>query len=647
MNGAVRTVSFGQAGDRPVTGDWNGDGLTDIGVVRGNEWLLTLSPLPTDGSVPALWRAVAFGDPTDVPVTGDWNGNGTTDLGMVHGRTWLLARSVNNVRTARSVSFGSPGDTPVTGDWDGDGTSGIGMVRHRTWFMSNTTKRPRVDLTTKLQHRHGDVPVSWRVPVARDAATCPTRRAGGARANANWVAPSANLDRKVTPLPDSTTREVRESLETAERYLLGAQYHARWRATRFRSFLGLLGDQSDELAIRLPAMSALTVAVGLRTGAYDPKVVGRTTLEATAYVSQLVRSIACQHESISPGGWGLGWETAHWAMLTGAAAWLVWDRLSPETRSDVVAMVAAEADRQAGLTIPYWALPDGTVVTPGDTKAEESSWNAGLLSLAAAMMPKAPHAELWKAQSVELATSAYAVPSDVTSAAVVNGVPLSGRVHGYNVYADGTVENHERIHPDYAASVQLLWMTADFDRLAQLAVPEAIFHDGGLVYSALSTHSFQAGAASPAGGAYLDPGGTTYVPGTDTVYYPQGDDWGLVRRAHFVSLDAHALVYGQYLGATGWSAADALTQHEQGQRSLVASSGTADGRTYSVDPAVAATQDVYPGREEYAAQSLASAWLALYVRQIGVPALNARYLAVPVATAKAPPAPAAANRRAP
>ena len=74
---------------------------------------------------------------------------------------------------------------------------------------------------------------------------------------------------------------------------------------------------------------------------------------------------------MSPGGWGRGWQTAHWAMLTGAAAWLVWDRLTPQTRADVVAMVVDEADR---LTHPGGALlglPDGTIVTPGDTKAEE------------------------------------------------------------------------------------------------------------------------------------------------------------------------------------------------------------------------------------------------------------------------------------
>ena len=67
-----------------------------------------------------------------------------------------------------------------------------------------------------------------------------------------------------------TGRRVRDSLESAERFLLGTQYAAAWRATRFRPYLDLLDRSiSDELAIRLPAMSALTVAIGLTTGAYD------------------------------------------------------------------------------------------------------------------------------------------------------------------------------------------------------------------------------------------------------------------------------------------------------------------------------------------------------------------------------------------
>jgi hypothetical protein len=648
-HGTPRTVTFGRAGDRPVAGDWNGDGLTDLGVVRGNEWLLTLAPVPTsaDAAAPVVWRDVTFGSAGGVPVTGDWNGDGVTGLGMVAGRSWLLAPSVDRLGSATTVSFGRHGDTPVTGDWNGLGRDGIGVVRRATWFLSTGALRPRADVVTTVQRSPGDVPVPWRVPEVPGTTTCPTRRPTARRGNPHWVVPSTALDRAVTPLPDRTTRQVRTALESAERYLLGAQYDALWRSTAGRPYLGLLRDKGDELAIRLPAMSALTVAVGLRTGAADPVRTGRSTQRATAYVDQLVRSIACQHVAVSPDGWGRGWETAHWAMLTGAAAWLVWDRLSPQTRSDVVTMMVAEADRQARLAIPYWASADGTVLTPGDTKAEECAWNAGLLSLAAAMMPSAPHAARWRAQAAELAVAAYAVPSDVTSSVVVNGVPLAARVQGYNAYADGTVENHQRIHPDYAANVQLLWLAADFDRLARQRAPEALFHDGGLVYSALSTRRFEPGTQSPAGGTFLAPGGTTYVVGSNAVYYPQGDDWGVVRRAHFVNLDAHALVYGAYLHATGWPAGQALSQHVRGQLALMATSGGTDGRTYSVDPAVAARQDTYPGREEYAAQSLAAAWLALYVRTIGVPRLDRGALPVPVTTTRAPRAPAAAATLAP
>ena len=226
----------------------------------------------------------------------------------------------------------------------------------------------------------------------------------------------------------------------------------------------------------------------------------------------------------------------------------------------------------------------------------------------------------------------------------MNGVPLDQRVLGYNAFDDGTVVNHGIIHPDYMAAVQLLAQTADFDRLAGDTVPEAMFHDGGLVYSSLSTTAFQAGATSRAGGVIQAPGGTVYVPGTSRTYYPQGDDWGTARRAHFVSLDAHAAVYAPYVGASGWSASEALIEHEHAQRRLWRSSGADDGRTYSVDPAVAATQDTYPGREEYAASNLATAWLALYVGRLGLPGLDRGALEAPVSTVRAPRPPSVTTR---
>ena len=46
-----REFDFGMPGDKPVVGDWNQDGRTDIGVVRGNIWLLRNRP-----DAGATWR---------------------------------------------------------------------------------------------------------------------------------------------------------------------------------------------------------------------------------------------------------------------------------------------------------------------------------------------------------------------------------------------------------------------------------------------------------------------------------------------------------------------------------------------------------------------------------------------------------------
>ena len=103
--------------------------------------------------------------------------------------------------------------------------------------------------------------------------------------------------------------------------------------------------------------------------------------------------------------------------------------------------------------------------------------------------------------------------------------------------------------------------------------------------------NFPAGSPSPADGAfYQDPGGTIYRPGSNDIYFPQGSTWGTVRRAPFVSFDAHAYAYGLDTAAA-WSARDALAQHVAGQQALVGANGTGDGRTYSFDPPTA----VQPG----------------------------------------------------
>jgi len=64
------TYGFGLGGDVPVTGDWNGDGKTEIGVFRnGYMWHLDKSGDGRWGSGDVTY---GFGLSGDKPVTGKW-----------------------------------------------------------------------------------------------------------------------------------------------------------------------------------------------------------------------------------------------------------------------------------------------------------------------------------------------------------------------------------------------------------------------------------------------------------------------------------------------------------------------------------------------------------------------------------------------
>jgi len=143
-----KVYTFGQTGDIPVTGDWTGTGTTKIGVFRitGGVGMFYLDwngngvwdGTPTD----ALYT---FGLAGDIPVTGDWNGSGTTKIGVFRIMSgvgkWFLEMNGNGVWNYPGDSvftFGQAGDIPVTGDWNGDGTTNIGIFRNGRWFLDMT-----------------------------------------------------------------------------------------------------------------------------------------------------------------------------------------------------------------------------------------------------------------------------------------------------------------------------------------------------------------------------------------------------------------------------------------------------------------------------------------------------------------------------
>lgn len=206
--GADLTIVFGEKGELPVTGDWDANGVTDVGVLRTTgEFVLRVDedstatvqffqpapdnlPLAGDfdgdgfdtigtyattasepafllSNVPVETAAVAevdilffFGKQGDLPIAGDWDGDGIDTVGLYRPSTsefFLVNDFLGGEVT--SFVFGINGDLPIAGDWDGDGVDGVGVYR-----KSNLTMRLTDDFGVTEQvfrfAEEGDLPLA-------------------------------------------------------------------------------------------------------------------------------------------------------------------------------------------------------------------------------------------------------------------------------------------------------------------------------------------------------------------------------------------------------------------------------------------------------------------------------------------------------
>jgi hypothetical protein len=148
-------IEFGVPGDIPVIGDWDGDGVHTIGVVRGNRWLLRNSNRAGSPD-----HDFVFGQPGDIPVVGDWDGDGRTGVGMVRGNRWMLRNAIGAGSPNHDFTFGNGNGRPVTGDWNGDGTTGVGWFASGNWSIRNTLSSGSAQASFTFGDPDG-MPVSW------------------------------------------------------------------------------------------------------------------------------------------------------------------------------------------------------------------------------------------------------------------------------------------------------------------------------------------------------------------------------------------------------------------------------------------------------------------------------------------------------
>lgn len=150
---SVSAVQWGQNGDFPAPGDYDGDGKNDFVTQRNN-----------GGGTAAFWRhmttagndVVVFGTPTDVIVPGDYDGDGKTDIATIRGSAgsilWFARRSSDG--GTNFYTWGaSATDFPTQGDYDGDGKTDVAV-----WRPSAT---PGASAFYALGSTSGPIIASW------------------------------------------------------------------------------------------------------------------------------------------------------------------------------------------------------------------------------------------------------------------------------------------------------------------------------------------------------------------------------------------------------------------------------------------------------------------------------------------------------
>ena len=136
------TVNFGASVNIAVVGDWDGNGIDTPGVFNpaNGDWLLTngINGTNVANSFPTPNFIFTFGQNGDTPIVGDWDGNGIDGVGFFRGgnSTFFLSNGFQGTVDIKPFIFGSVGSKPLAGDWNGDGIATIGVFSPNAGVMS-------------------------------------------------------------------------------------------------------------------------------------------------------------------------------------------------------------------------------------------------------------------------------------------------------------------------------------------------------------------------------------------------------------------------------------------------------------------------------------------------------------------------------
>ncbi len=127
--GNVSYLPWGATSDKPMRGDFDGDGKVDAAIFRPSTstWWIRQSSN-------AAIRLDAWGLSTDKFVSGDFDGDAKTDLAIFRNGTWMIKQSSNGAAVYRP--WGLSTDTLVPADYDGDAKTDVAVYRSGVWYIS-------------------------------------------------------------------------------------------------------------------------------------------------------------------------------------------------------------------------------------------------------------------------------------------------------------------------------------------------------------------------------------------------------------------------------------------------------------------------------------------------------------------------------
>lgn len=163
------TVNFGGSVNIAVAGDWDGNGIDTPGVFnpQNGDWFLTngINGTNVNNSFPPSDFVFTFGQNGDTPIAGDWDGNGSDSVGLFRGgkSTFFLSNGFQGSIDITPFIFGGVGSKPLAGDWNGDGIATIGAFNPNTGVMSlkntNNAGNGVGDLVFNFG-QNGDIPLA-------------------------------------------------------------------------------------------------------------------------------------------------------------------------------------------------------------------------------------------------------------------------------------------------------------------------------------------------------------------------------------------------------------------------------------------------------------------------------------------------------